>query len=92
MPPSQLFYAVKRDAMLGDLARTMRGTFRAAPVERTGIYAGNNEIIVSGRRYRFRNTAGLTVYVGKAMPVINVGRLAAAVYAPAESADARSSR
>jgi len=80
--PTALFYSVKADAMLDEWVTTMRGNFQTAPVEKTGVYAGSNTVYVSGQTYHFRNTEGVTLFVGKELAVRNIGRPAAAVYAP----------
>lgn len=50
-------------------------------MERTGIVIGPAEITVSSQRYDL-NSAGTTLVVGGALLVQNIGRPAAAIYAP----------
>ena len=56
-------------------------TYAGRVVERTGVVMGSAEVMVSSQRYDL-NSAGNTLAVGGALLVQNIGRAAAAVYAP----------
>lgn len=76
-----LFYEVRSSRLAMALRATLNDNYAGRVVERTGIIMGPAEIMVSSQRYDL-NSAGSTLVVGGAMLVQNIGRPAAAVYAP----------
>jgi len=80
--PSKLFYNVRNSEAGKGLATTLIKAFERKPEPRTGTYLGRNQIQVQGQKYIFRNESGITINVGDSLPVKNVGRKAAAEYAP----------
>jgi len=82
---SSLFYSVRSDLASQNFAQSLGKAFRRNVRTETGIYIGRNRITVSGQQYQFRNTSGLDVAVGSSIEVTNVGRKAAAIYAPTDT-------
>jgi len=73
------------------LAKTLKNVFSETEKPRTGIYLGDNRIQIGTQNYIFRNESGISVTVGESLAVKNVGRKAAAEYAPASGAGVFSS-
>lgn len=83
---SRLYYDALNQQATEGLGDSLLKAFEGKKRKYTGIYLGRNQIQVNGQRYRFRNETGLDVAEGEALAVVNVGRLAAAEYAPASGA------
>ena len=77
--PSRAFILSKTRLQSNKLTRTLRSNFSAQPDVRSAAVLGNKLIAVGGSLYD--STVG-SDEVGNAVAVVNVGRPAAAVYAP----------
>jgi len=77
--PSKAFSLSKTRLQSNKLTRTLRGNFSAQPDVRSAAVLGNKLIAVGGSLYD--STVGGDS-IGEAVAVVNVGRPAAAVYAP----------
>jgi hypothetical protein len=85
---SRIFYDLKSRTADQGLARSLKSTFKKKPVRRTGTYLPDGRIQVGGQKYKFHNTSGATLQAGDQLPVINIARPSAAIYAPAEGGGA----
>jgi len=83
---SRLYYEALNQQSTEGLGDSLLRAFEGKKRKHMGVYLGRNQIQVNGQRYRFRNESGLDVAEGEALAVVNVGRLAAAEYAPASGA------
>jgi hypothetical protein len=86
--PSRLFFATKRNLAGRRLAGSLGASFRSKPTRRTGTYLADGRVQVGGQKYEFHNTSGADLSPGDALPVVNVGRPSAAIFAPAEGGGA----
>jgi hypothetical protein len=77
--PSRAFTLSKTRLQSNKLTRTLRSNFSAQPDVRSAAVLGNKLIAVGGSLYD--STVG-SDSIGEAVAVVNVGRPAAAVYAP----------
>ncbi|TXH58084.1 MAG: hypothetical protein E6Q97_03125, partial [Desulfurellales bacterium] len=77
--PSRAFTLSKTRLQSNKLTRTLRSNFSAQPDVRSAAVMGNKLIAVGGSLYD--STVG-SDSIGEAVAVVNVGRPAAAVYAP----------
>ena len=82
--PSNLFYSTQSSLATKELAATLGSTFKRGVRTENGVYVGNNRIIVGRQEYQFQNTSGQTIEAGATIAVQNVGRKAAAIYAPTD--------
>ena len=87
--PSTRFQRAKFRAVSRERTRDQRGTYETKRPEQVGTYAGNNEVIVNGVRYPFRDTQGIAPTVGNVLTVRNVGRRAVVIMAPSEGTTVR---
>ena len=82
--PSNLFYSTQSGLTTRELAATLGSTFKKNIRIENGVYLGNNRIIVGRQEYQFQNTSGQTIEAGTTVAVQNIGRKAAAIYAPTD--------
>jgi len=82
MTSTALFWDTKSRQSTASLGGQLVNAFARKPEKITGVYLGRNRIQVQGQQYTFRNETGIAVNTGDSIPVTNVGRKAAAVYAP----------
>ncbi|MBT9173433.1 MAG: hypothetical protein DDT21_01834 [Syntrophomonadaceae bacterium] len=82
--PSNLFYSTQSNLATQGLAATLSSTFRRNVRVENGVYLGNNRILVGRQEYQFSNTGGQTIKAGASIAVQNIGRKAAAIYAPTD--------
>jgi hypothetical protein len=81
--PSALFYNMQTRLTWSRFKRSQGERFKPQGVQRTGTVLPGNEVSVAGQTYPF-NPAGTGATVGQTLAVVNVGRPAAAVFAPAD--------
>lgn len=89
MRGSSRFQRAKLKALARERTRDQRSTYEQQRTEQVGTYAGNNEVIVDGVRYPFRDTQGIAPSVGNQITVRNVGRRAVVIMAPSEGTEIR---
>ena len=82
--PSSLFFSTKTKLATKGLATALGSAFQTNKRTETGTYLGRNRILVGGQEYQFQNNGGTTFAEGDSLIVQNIGRLAAAVYAPSD--------
>lgn len=82
--PSNLFYSTQSDLASQGLVSALGNTFTKKIRVENGVYLGNNRILVGRQEYRFQNTGGQTIEAGATIAVQNIGRKAAAIYAPTD--------
>lgn len=82
--PSKLFYSTQSNLASRELASTLGSTFKKNVRVENGVYLGRNRILVGGQEYQFQNTGGQTIETGASIAVQNIGRKAAAIYAPTD--------
>jgi hypothetical protein len=71
---------------MGKQYRERQGdTYEARAVPLSGIIINQDAVRVGGREYKLINTGGLVLQPGALLDVVNVGRPAAAIYAPASN-------
>lgn len=82
--PGRLFQAVKSGIANQELTTALDSTFRRKPRVVNGTYLGRNRILVGGQEYSLQNTSSTPLAKGDIVAVHNIGRKAAAIYAPAD--------
>lgn len=82
--PSNLFYATQSNLATQGLAATLGSTFKRNVRVENSVYLGNNRVLVGRQEYQFQNTSGQVVEAGASIAVQNIGRKAAAIYAPTD--------
>lgn len=80
---SGVYYQALNQKLAQRLAATLAGNFAAQPQPVGGVAASEQQVAVGGQRYALVNAASVTV--GAELTVVNVGRPAAAQYAPADA-------
>lgn len=87
--PSARFNRAKLRGMARVQVQQQRNVFEPRRTEQLGTYLGANEVVVNGKRYRFRDTQNINPQPGQQLTVRNVGRRAVAIYAPSEGTEVR---
>jgi len=82
--PGRLFQSVKGDFANREIVSALQSAFKKNPRVVNGTYLGRNRIFVNGQEYNFQNTSGQTIATGATVAVQNIGRKAAATYAPTD--------
>src|SRR3990167_813598 len=82
--PSNLFYSTQTKLATQGLAATLSVTFKKNVRTENGVYLGHNRILVGRQQYRFQNSSGIAISTGAEIAVQNIGRKAAAIYAPTD--------
>lgn len=82
--PSDLFYSTKNDLAGKELTAALTTAFVAKKRVQNGTYLGRSRVLVGGQEYQFQNTGGQTIEAGASIAVQNIGRRAAAIYAPTD--------
>lgn len=82
--PSSLFYSTKNDLAGKELTAALASAFVAKKRVENGVYLGRNRVLVGGQEYQLQNTSGQTLDTGASLAVQNIGRKAAAIYAPTD--------
>ena len=82
--PSNLFYSTQSGLATKELAATLGSTFKKNVRVENGVYLGNNRVLVGRQEYQFQNTSGQSIDTGTSIAVQNIGRKAAAIYAPTD--------
>lgn len=78
---STLFFEARNARLAVALRATLDDTYAGRVDERTGIVLSSSEVMVSNQRYEFSG-GGINYNTGGSVLVQNIGRSAAAVYAP----------
>jgi hypothetical protein len=82
--PSALFLRVRNRRLAERLGAALGGSYAPKRSIRTGIVVTDHVVAVEGQQYEM-SSAGMGLAQGAPVSVVNVGRLAAAQYRPADA-------
>jgi hypothetical protein len=81
---AKLYENVVIRALTRQMGRQLTGQFSKKQEVVTGTPISQTQVLVGATRYPLRNSVGATITPGQPMKFRNIGRLAAAEYAPTE--------